>query len=34
MKATDIAVERYGLDYEVVEGSDATMAAALKAGHR
>ncbi len=30
MKATDIAVERYGLDYEVVEGSDATMAAALK----
>lgn len=30
MKATGIAVERYGLDYEVVEGSDATMAAALK----
>jgi glycine betaine/proline transport system substrate-binding protein len=30
MKATDAAVEQYGLDYEVVEGSDATMAAALK----
>jgi len=30
MKATGDAVEQYGLDYEVVEGSDATMAAALK----
>lgn len=30
MKATGDAIEQYGLDYEVVEGSDATMAAALK----
>jgi glycine betaine/proline transport system substrate-binding protein len=30
MTTTDEAVEQYGLDYEVVEGSDATMAAALK----
>ncbi len=30
MIATDEAVTEYGLDYEVVEGSDATMAAALK----
>lgn len=30
MGATDRAVEEYGLDYEVVEGSDATMVATLK----
>lgn len=30
MQATDVAVEQYELDYEVIEGSDATMAAALK----
>jgi glycine betaine/proline transport system substrate-binding protein len=30
MKTTDKAIEEYGLDYELVAGSDPTMAAALK----
>ncbi len=30
MKATDNAIEAYGLDYELVEGSGATMTATLK----
>lgn len=30
MKATDNALQEYGLDYEVMEGSGATMTAALK----